>query len=56
MIQNRLVLVLMTERRHISIYFGDNLVSWMSSKYKVVAKSSVEGEYKSISLAASEVI
>lgn len=39
-----------------SIYFGPNSVSWWSRKQTLVAKSSVEAEYRSLALAASEVL
>ncbi|XP_039039502.1 secreted RxLR effector protein 161-like [Hibiscus syriacus] len=38
------------------IYFGGNLVSWSSRKQQVIARSTVEAEYRSVASAASEVI
>lgn len=38
------------------IYFGDNLMSWMSSMQKVVSKFSVDVEYCIVTLAACQVI
>ncbi|RVW13767.1 Retrovirus-related Pol polyprotein from transposon RE1 [Vitis vinifera] len=36
------------------IFFGGNLVSWSTSKQKVVSRSSIESEYKGLANAAAE--
>lgn len=38
------------------VFFGNNLVSWMSSKQKNVSRSSAELEYRTLALATSELI
>ena len=38
------------------VFLGGNLIYWSSKKQKVVAKSSAESEYRSLSSAATEVI
>jgi hypothetical protein len=38
------------------VYLGDNLVSWSSTKQKVVSRSSAESEYRGLVLATAEII
>lgn len=38
------------------VFLGPNLISWASTKQKVVSRSSVESEYRGLSNAASELI
>ena len=38
------------------VYLGGNLVSWSSSKQKVVSRSSVESEYRGLAFATAEMI
>ena len=38
------------------VFLGGNLIYWSSKKQKVVAKSSTESEYRSLSSAATEVL
>lgn len=39
-----------------SIYFGDNLMSWITSKQKLIVRSSVEIEYRAPTLGSIEMI
>lgn len=48
-----------TDRRSISgfcIYLGSNLVSWVSKKQSVVARSSTEAEYRALAVTVAEVM
>ena len=38
------------------IYLGGNLISWSSTKQKLVARSSAESEYRGLVLATTEII
>lgn len=38
------------------VFLGNNLLTWSSRNQKVVARSSIEAEYKSLSTAASELL
>ena len=38
------------------LYLGSNLISWSSKKQPTVAKSSIEAEYKALSVTAAEVV
>ena len=38
------------------VYLGGNLVSWSSSKQKVVSRSSAESEYRGLAFATAEII
>ena len=38
------------------VFIGGNLISWKSKKHDVVAKSSVEAEYRAMTLATCELI
>lgn len=38
------------------VYLGGNLISWISRKQKVVARSSTEAEYRALSSAATELV
>lgn len=39
-----------------SVSFGDNLVLWMSSKHKIVSKSSDESKCRALAVVAFELI
>lgn len=38
------------------VYLSENLVSWHSSKQKVVSQSSIESEYRTMALVSAEII
>jgi hypothetical protein len=38
------------------VYLGDNLVSWSSTKQKVVSRSNAESAYRGLILAIAEIV